>query len=139
SAAEAMLTAVEQVQPEAQQKSIQLVVEGREVGAALRADPIRLQQVLVNLLGNAVKFTPPGGRVVAQLEVLAPDDAAPHGRARFTVADTGRGIRTDFLPSMFDPFTQADPSETRQQGGLGLGLTIVKSLVEGHGGRVNAH
>lgn len=139
SGAEAMLNAVEQVQAQAQAKPIELIVDGRDAGVTLRADPIRLQQVLVNLLENAVKFTPPGGRVVAQLGVLGPDDSAPHGRARFTIADNGKGIRTDFLPSMFEPFTQADPSESRQRGGMGLGLTIVKSLVESHGGQVTAH
>lgn len=139
SAAEALRGAVEQIHPEAQARSIQLVVETEDVGAALHADATRLQQVFVNLLGNAVKFSPDGGRVVARLETLAADDAAPHGRARFMITDTGRGIRPDFLPSVFDRFAQADPSETRQQGGLGLGLTIVKSLVERHGGRVSVH
>jgi PAS domain S-box-containing protein len=95
----------------------------------VRGDPSRLQQVLWNLLSNAIKFTPRGGRVQVILERV-------NSHAEISVEDTGIGIPPEFLPHVFDRFRQADPSTTRQYGGLGLGLSIVKSLVELHGGTV---
>ena len=94
-------------------------------------DPTRLQQVVWNLLLNAIKFTQPGGRIEVKLE-RAGDEA------RITVSDTGRGIMPDFMPYIFDRFRQADASTTRQYRGLGLGLAIVRHIVEMHGGRVQA-
>jgi CheY-like chemotaxis protein/anti-sigma regulatory factor (Ser/Thr protein kinase) len=94
-------------------------------------DPDRLQQVLWNLLSNAVKFTREGGRVELRLTAL------PDG-ARISVADTGKGIAPDFLPYVFERFRQADSGSTRAQAGLGLGLAIVRHLVELHGGTVTA-
>ena len=91
------------------------------------ADPTRLQQVVWNLVGNAVKFTPLGGRVLVRLRRV-------HGRARLTITDTGRGISAAFLPHVFEPFRQAGGT----QQGLGLGLAIVRELVELHGGTVCA-
>jgi signal transduction histidine kinase len=97
----------------------------------LRGDATRLQQIFWNLLSNAVKFTPKGGRVRVRLE--------PAGSSvRVVVADTGRGIEPGFLPHLFETFRQEDGSTTRQHGGLGLGLSIVKHLVEMHGGTVHA-
>lgn len=95
----------------------------------VRGDPNRLQQVLWNLLSNAVKFTPKGGRVQVVLEHMS-------SHAEIRVEDTGIGIRAEFLPYVFDRFRQADASTTRHYGGLGLGLSIVKNLVELHGGTV---
>jgi PAS domain S-box-containing protein len=95
----------------------------------VRGDPNRLQQVLWNLLTNAVKFTPQGGRVQVVLERV-------NSHVEIVVEDTGIGIRAEFLPYVFDRFRQADPSTTRRYGGLGLGLSIVKNLVELHGGSV---
>ncbi|MDB6011280.1 MAG: sensor hybrid histidine kinase [Gammaproteobacteria bacterium] len=95
----------------------------------VRGDPSRLQQVLWNLLSNAIKFTPKAGRVQVVLERV-------NSHAEISVEDTGIGIRPEFLPHVFDRFRQADPSTTRQHGGLGLGLSIVKNLVELHGGTV---
>jgi PAS domain S-box-containing protein len=95
----------------------------------VRGDPSRLQQVLWNLLSNAIKFTPKAGRVQVVLERV-------NSHAEISVEDTGVGIRPEFLPHVFDRFRQADPSTTRQYGGLGLGLSIVKNLVELHGGSV---
>lgn len=97
----------------------------------LLGDPDRLQQVLWNLLSNAVKFTPKGGRVELRLEALADG-------ASITVADTGKGIAPDFLPHVFERFRQADSGSTRAQAGLGLGLAIVRHVVELHGGTVRA-
>ena len=94
-------------------------------------DPDRLQQVIWNLLSNAVKFTPPGGSVSVELKREGAAD-------RVTVTDTGIGIEPGFLPHVFDTFRQADATSTRMHGGLGLGLSIVKQLVELHGGSVEA-
>jgi signal transduction histidine kinase len=126
--------AVEAVRPAAQAKGIQ--VEARmdtrlSKRGPLKGDPDRLQQVVWNLLANAVKFTPAGGRI----EVLA-DEA--DGQARIRVTDTGIGIPDVFLRYVFDRFRQADSSTTRTHGGLGLGLSIVRHLVELHGGTVSA-
>jgi signal transduction histidine kinase len=97
------------------------------------ADATRLEQVLVNLLSNAAKYTEPGGRIGVR---LARDDDAIGPFALLSVRDTGRGIPADMLQTVFDLFTQVSPSIDRSTGGLGLGLTLVKHLVEKHGGRV---
>ena len=94
-------------------------------------DATRLQQVMWNLLSNAVKFTPAGGRVTVQLEPI-------DRQARIRVSDTGKGIAPAFLPYVFDYFRQSDAATTRKFGGLGLGLAIVRHLVELHGGTIQA-
>jgi CheY-like chemotaxis protein len=94
-------------------------------------DPSRLQQIIWNLLANAVKFTSRDGEVKVQLERV-------DSHIEITVSDTGQGIKPDFLPYVFDRFRQADGSTTRLHGGLGLGLAIVRHLVELHGGTVKA-
>jgi CheY-like chemotaxis protein/anti-sigma regulatory factor (Ser/Thr protein kinase) len=94
-------------------------------------DATRLQQVVWNLLSNAIKFTPKGGSVELRVEREA-------DRFRIVVSDTGKGIAPEFLPHVFDRFRQADSSSARRHGGLGLGLGLVKSLVELHGGDVKA-
>ncbi|MGC3972365.1 MAG: ATP-binding protein [Pirellulales bacterium] len=101
------------------------------VGVQTTGDPGRLQQVVWNLLSNAVKFTPKGGKVQVVLERV-------DSHVELSVSDTGQGIRTDFLPHIFDRFRQADSSASRVHGGLGLGLSIVRNLVELHGGAVRA-
>ena len=97
----------------------------------IRADSSRLQQVIWNLISNAIKFSPPDGRVTVTLE--QDDDGL-----RVRVADQGQGIAPDFLPFVFDRFAQSDAASNRHRGGLGLGLAIVKQLVEAHGGTVSA-
>jgi CheY-like chemotaxis protein len=94
-------------------------------------DPDRLQQVVWNLLSNAVKFTPKGGRVQVRVERV-------NSHVEVVVSDTGAGIPPDFLPHVFDRFRQADSGTTRKTGGLGLGLAIVRHIVELHGGTVDA-
>jgi PAS domain S-box-containing protein len=123
--------AIETVQQEAEAKSIALRTELEDGVGFVAGDPARLQQVVWNLLSNAVKFTPPGGHIVVGLRGM-------NGHAQITVADDGVGIRAEFLPHVFDRFHQADRSITRRFGGLGLGLSIVKHLVELHGGAVRA-
>jgi CheY-like chemotaxis protein len=97
----------------------------------ISGDPGRLQQVVWNLLSNAVKFTPKGGKVGVVVERV-------NSHVEITVNDSGRGIKPEFLPHVFERFRQGDASTTRQHGGLGLGLSIVKQLVELHGGHVSA-
>lgn len=123
--------AVESVQPAADAKAITLVrrVEG-DIGTVM-ADASRLQQVAWNLLSNAIKFTQGGGRVEVRL-------ARGDGLLEIAVSDTGQGIPPEFLPYLFDRFRQADAAITRQHGGLGLGLSICRHLVELHGGTVHA-
>jgi len=123
--------AISVVRPAADAKSINLTYSHPRVVRAISGDFARLQQVVWNLLSNAVKFTPEGGRIEVRLDYS-------DTQARLTVADDGKGITRDFLPHVFDRFRQADSSTTRQFGGLGLGLAIVRHLLELHGGTVNA-
>jgi PAS domain S-box-containing protein len=123
--------AVATVQPaaDAKQIRIQTLLDPR-VGP-ISGDPDRLQQVVWNLMSNAVKFTPKGGRVQVRLERV-------NSHVELLVSDTGIGIQPDFLPLVFERFRQADSASTRSSGGLGLGLAIVRHLVEMHGGTVHA-
>jgi PAS domain S-box-containing protein len=123
--------AVETVRPAAEAKGVYLsTLLAGEVGE-VSADPDRLRQVMWNLLSNAVKFTQRGGRAEVEL-------SREGAQAAVRVSDTGAGIAPDFLPHVFDRFRQADMGTTRQHGGLGLGLSIVRHLVELHGGEVTA-
>jgi PAS domain S-box-containing protein len=123
--------ALDTVRPAAEAKALAVHVELDLGPGDVIGDPNRLQQVVWNLLANAVKFTPPGGA----LAITAERDA--HG-ALLTVTDTGQGIDPEFLPYVFDRFRQADGTTNRAHGGLGIGLAIVRHLVELHGGRVEA-
>lgn len=123
--------AVQVVQPAADAKGVQLVQAVDPSIGHLGGDAGRLQQVFWNLLANAVKFTPSGG-------VVRISAACHEGLVEVRVQDTGEGIDPEFLPHLFERFSQADGSTTRRFGGLGLGLSIVKSLVELHGGAVRA-
>jgi PAS domain S-box-containing protein len=123
--------AVETVQAEADTKGINVRPDVTLEPIVIAGDPGRVQQIIWNLMSNALKFTPPGGQVHVSLRRVG-------SRAEIAVRDTGAGIRPDVLPHIFDRFHQADRSITRRFGGLGLGLSIVKSLVEHHGGTVHA-
>ena len=123
--------AVEAVRPAAQAKAIQIRTAFDPEANFVSGDADRLQQVVWNLLSNAVKFTPKGGRVEVQLERV---DA----QSRLVVSDTGQGIAPEFLPHVFERFRQADQSAARLHSGLGLGLALVRHLVELHGGTVSA-
>jgi PAS domain S-box-containing protein len=122
---------LDSVRPALQAKNVRLDVQIPEEGPAVLADPNRLQQVFWNVLSNAVKFTGRGGLVTVTLRYE--DDWA-----EIQIADTGIGIRRDVLPFVFDRFRQGDSSTTRLHGGLGLGLAIVRQLVELHGGTIKA-
>jgi CheY-like chemotaxis protein/two-component sensor histidine kinase len=122
---------VQTVKPTAEAKGIQLSLANASPELTVSADPDRLQQVLWNLLTNAVKFTPHGGHVTVTLSCRGP-------AFEIAVTDDGEGIAPEFLPHIFDRFRQADASAARRHGGLGLGLSIVRQLVELHGGNVIA-
>ena len=123
--------AVDSVRPAAEAKDIKLDLEIAYATGLVLGDPNRLQQVAWNLLTNAIKFTSAGGHVGVQL-------ARVNSHVEIVVRDTGQGIKADFLPHVFDRFRQADGTTTRSHGGLGLGLAIVRHLVELHGGKIQA-
>jgi CheY-like chemotaxis protein len=123
--------ALDQIRPAAETKGVRLTFGPHAVPDPVGGDPLRLQQVVVNLLSNAVKFTPTGGRIEVGL-------ASTGSQAEIRVTDTGQGIAPEFIPHLFDRFSQADHSSSRRHGGIGLGLAIVKALVEQHGGTVQA-
>jgi PAS domain S-box-containing protein len=120
---------IETVRPAAQGKDIRITSAFSTLGGIVVGDRNRLQQIFWNLLINAVKFTPKGGRVHAVIE-------RSNSHVDISVTDSGQGIAPEFLPQVFDRFRQADSSTTRPHGGLGLGLSIVKHLTELHGGNV---
>jgi PAS domain S-box-containing protein len=128
---EAINAALEVVRPIAAAKHIELRIASDPPAVAVVGDSGRLQQVVINLVSNAIKFTPENGRVEVGVE-LGGD------RVRISVRDNGIGIAPEFLPHVFDRFTQADTSTTRRAGGLGIGLALVRHLVELHGGAVRA-
>jgi signal transduction histidine kinase/ActR/RegA family two-component response regulator len=123
--------AVDAVRPAAEGRGIHIETAFDAEAPAINADPGRVQQVVWNLLMNAVKFTPRGGQVRLCLDRLG-------SHVRIVVRDTGQGMTPDLLPHIFERFRQADSSSTRPHGGLGLGLSLVKHLVELHGGTVHA-
>jgi len=129
--AEPVAAAVEAVRPAAVARDVELQLAAAPDIGCVRADPDRLQQVVWNLVANAVKFTGRGGRVDVSMQ-------RGDGFVEIRVRDTGRGIAPEFLPRLFDRFSQVDASSTREHGGLGLGLSIVRHLVEMHGGTVRA-
>jgi signal transduction histidine kinase/ActR/RegA family two-component response regulator len=124
-------SAIDTVRPAADAKNIRLQPVFDPAAGPVSGDSDRLQQIVWNLLTNAVKFTPKGGRVQIRLERI-------NSHVEITVTDTGQGIDPKFLPYVFERFRQADSSITRSYGGLGLGLAIVRHLVELHGGTIHA-
>jgi signal transduction histidine kinase len=123
--------AINVVRHEADSKAIQIETQFDTDAVPLSGDSERLQQVIWNLLSNAIKFTPAGGRITVRLERLA-------NAIEIIVRDTGRGIPADFLPHVFDPFRQAEELSAKGRRGLGLGLAIVRQIVQLHGGTIAA-
>lgn len=123
------LAALDVVSPTAAAKGVELRANLGDAPACMLGDPDRLQQIIWNLLANAVKFTEGGGQVTIGLKTTA-------GSVALIVADTGEGIPAAFVPELFQRFRQADPSASRRHGGLGIGLSLVRQLVELHGGRI---
>ncbi|MDT4969400.1 MAG: hypothetical protein QOJ64_4137 [Acidobacteriota bacterium] len=139
-----ILDAVQVVRPSAVARRQEMRLELQENLPPINVDPHRIQQVVWNLLNNATKFTPEGGRVTVRSRlvdgagILVPDDTLPSRWIVIEVEDDGEGIPKEFLPYVWDRFRQADGSSTRRHGGLGIGLALVKELVEAHGGDVSA-
>jgi signal transduction histidine kinase len=123
--------AIDTMLPQAQAKEIALDVYLDASTCAFIGDPDRLHQVITNLLANAIKFTPSGGRVGIRL-------ARQGSSAEITVNDTGRGIPTEFLPHIFEPYRQAGTDRATTHNGLGLGLTIARHIIERHKGKIHA-
>jgi signal transduction histidine kinase len=123
--------AIDVVRPAAEAKGIRITTHSHSTGVIVNGDANRLQQIAWNLLANAVKFTPDGGSIEVSL-------AKENAFAKLIIADSGPGIKPEFLPHAFERFTQADSGTTKKHGGLGLGLAIVRHLAELHGGQVEA-
>jgi signal transduction histidine kinase/ActR/RegA family two-component response regulator len=123
------LSAVDVIRPAAEAKNLRVMTDLSSQIPPVMGDSDRLVQVIWNLLSNAVKFTPRGGAIIVALR-------ADEGNVSLTVSDTGQGIDPSFVPQVFERFKQADPSSARRHGGLGLGLALVRELVELHGGSV---
>lgn len=124
-------TIVEAVRPDVERQQLTLSVRAPEPDLVVTADPVRIEQIVWNLVSNAMKFTPPGGSI----EVALSREGVC---ARLEVIDTGRGLPAELVPRVFDMFRQEDAITTREHGGLGIGLALVKSLAELHKGRVEA-
>ena len=132
---EVLKAAIESVRPNAEQRGLRIKERFNSHDSFISADPARLKQSFWNILSNAVKFTPPGGTITVSVGCVETD----HGHAaRISINDTGKGINPEFLPHLFERFSQADPSSIRLHGGMGLGLSLVKSLVELQDGNVTA-
>jgi CheY-like chemotaxis protein len=128
----ALIEAVlESVRPAAEGKGVRIESILDPIVDPVHGDPSRLQQIIWNLLSNAVKFTPRGGKVQVVLRRV-------ESSIEISVSDTGKGIRKEFLPHLFERFSQQDSSAARDHGGLGIGLALVKQMVELHGGKVSA-
>jgi signal transduction histidine kinase len=123
--------AIQTLAPEIQARGQRLATVQPDKPVWLMADPLRLEQVFQNLLGNAVKYTPPGGRLALWIHTRGP-------RAMVRIRDSGIGIEPGLLPHVFDLFRQSDGADTGSHAGLGIGLAIVRNLVEQHGGSVSA-
>jgi two-component system CheB/CheR fusion protein len=128
----AIENAIETVRMDADTKNITITVEAPGDAMFVEADPIRLEQVIWNLLNNAVKFTPQDGHIAVKVHNASEQIV-------LSVVDNGQGIDETFLPHIFEIFRQADPSTNRSQSGMGIGLAVVQQLVELHGGSVSAH
>jgi signal transduction histidine kinase len=125
-------SAVEQARPMIEARGHVFTVDHGAPAAKVRGDATRLVQVLTNLLNNAAKYTPPGGRIVLAV-------AQSGAEVQISVTDNGIGMERALLPQVFDLFTQAERTPDRSQGGLGIGLALVKHVVALHGGDVHAH
>jgi CheY-like chemotaxis protein len=132
---EVLKAAVESIRPSAEQRGlvIEELFKGHDI--YISADPARLKQCFWNLLSNAVKFTLSGGKIIVMVRCI---QTAGENKVQIAIQDTGKGIKPEFIPQLFERFSQADPSSVRVYSGMGLGLALVKSLTELQDGNVNA-
>ena len=128
---EIVLRIVDAVRADAAAKGVELSLDCRSRPCQVDADPVRLEQIVWNLVSNALKFTPSGGKVHLTLAIEGEE-------ARLKIADSGEGIDAMFMGRLFDMFSQADSSVARREGGLGIGLALTKRLIDLHGGRLEA-
>ena len=135
SLAELIWAAVDSQRPAIETSQIELTVDTPPEACVVDADPTRFVQVLSNVLHNAVKFTPPHGKIRCAVAILP---AADGSRVSISISDTGVGISRDLLPRVFEMFTQAEAATERHHGGLGIGLALARRLVEMHGGEIAA-
>lgn len=133
--ADVLKAAIEVIRPTAEQRGLHIEEHFESDDVYVSGDPARLKQSFWNILSNAIKFTPSGGRIIVSLHCF--EDLDGH-KVKISFQDTGRGINPEFLPHLFERFSQADPSSIRVHGGMGLGLSLVKSLVELQDGTVTA-
>jgi PAS domain S-box-containing protein len=133
--ADVLKAAIEVIRPSAEQRGLHIEEHFESYDVYISADPARLKQSFWNILSNANKFTPSGGSIIVSLRCF--EDLDGH-QVKISFQDTGRGIKPEFLPHLFERFSQADPSSIRVHGGMGLGLSLVKSLVELQDGTVTA-
>src|SRR5690349_2552512 len=129
-----IVNAIETVRMEASEKGVEIKVEAPDDALFVSADPVRLEQIIWNLLNNSVKLTPRGGQIIVRLEEENEND-----QIVLAVSDNGQGIDSSFLPHIFEIFRQADSGTSRSQQGMGIGLAVVQQLVELHGGSVSAY
>ncbi len=127
---------IESILPTAEKKSIRIIESLKLSQAYVYADEHRLKQIFWNILSNAIKFTPPHGKI--QIDINVVNKNLPH-LIHISISDTGKGIKPEFLPFIFDLFHQVDSSSTRGHIGLGLGLVLVHSLLDMQGGKITAH
>lgn len=132
---EVLKVAIESIRPNAEQRGLVIEEHFEAHEVYILADPARLKQSFWNILSNAVKFTPPGGKIVVTARC---SEVGEEHTVAISIADSGKGIKPEFLPHLFERFSQADPSSVRVHGGMGLGLSLVKSLVELQDGKVRA-
>ena len=133
---ELLRTSVSSLRPQAQKKGVVLELRMPSQDVLVTVDRVKMRQVLVNLLGNAVKFTPAGGRVTVSAAAFEQEPVLGGEGFLVTVEDTGPGIPLEHQPRIFETFYQVDGSSTREHGGVGIGLAVVKAFTEAHGGKV---
>lgn len=134
---ELLARVIRHVAPDAEARNIRLTLKRLTDHATLSIDPNRMTQVFLNLIVNAVRYTPEGGSVTAYVDETAGGGAVPRRLLRVTIADTGPGIAPEQLPFIFNRFYRTDDARSRVEGGMGLGLSIVKEFVEAHGGAID--
>jgi two-component system sensor histidine kinase BaeS len=134
--AELVQRKISQFEVSAQHQNIRLIIDSQKEIPPVNVDSKRIEQVMSNLLSNAIRHTPPGGQITVSLKTIKEDSTTPKASLLVSVADTGEGIPAEHLPYIFERFYRVENSRSRSEGGAGLGLAIVKQMVQAHGGKV---